>query len=249
MNRFTLTEKMIAFELLSGEKNKKELVESLKKKIDFDNQKFDAAIERLQKLKFVEEKEGKYFLSKDLLAEFKKIKEIEEKDSFRLKLRAFIEIQAIERSLLEQQLEKIETALKKEKDFTIYNLYREEIIKNEEDSYYSSFIDVILTVRNFQALIKFVIFYGPTAIEIIKPARIDFSVYELQEGLLDLIQMIQKYTEFALKLMNRQELEEFNKQLLKKWKIQQITKKALIRWLTKLFKAIILNFTLISLKD
>jgi len=211
---FTLMEKLIALELLSEAKTEQELIKALSKKEEFSEEKFRKALNHLKELEFIEEKEGKLNLSKELLDEFKKRKEIEEKDSFRLKIHAFIEIQAIERNLLEQQIEKIEEALKKEKDFTIYSLHKEEIIKLEEN--YSSFIDVVLSFKNFQALIKFILFYGPTSIEIIKPERIEFSAFELQEGLLDLIGMLQKYAAVTLKLMNRQELNEFYKKLLKK---------------------------------
>jgi len=207
-------EKLIALELLSEAKTEQELIKALSKKEEFSEEKFRKALNHLKELEFIEEKEGKLNLSKELLDEFKKRKEIEEKDSFRLKIHAFIEIQAIERNLLEQQIEKIEEALKKEKDFTIYSLHKEEIIKLEEN--YSSFIDVVLSFKNFQALIKFILFYGPTSIEIIKPERIEFSAFELQEGLLDLIGMLQKYAAVTLKLMNRQELNEFYKKLLKK---------------------------------
>ena len=63
---------------------------------------------------------------------------------------------------------------------------------------------------------KFIIFYAPTAIEIIKPAKITFDAFELQEGILDLSEFLQKASNEMLKLMNRQELEQFHSKLYKK---------------------------------
>ena len=86
----------------------------------------------------------------------------------------------------------------------------------ESNDYYSSFLDVNFSVKSFSALVRFMIFFGPTSVEVIKPDKITFSAQDLQDGLIDLSDMVQGYTEYITKLMNRQELESFNRELHKK---------------------------------
>ena len=212
MANFTEEQKRIAMLLMYGSKT----AEELNKQLDIPYDKLMQELSGLLKLDVIA-KEGyptKYNLKENISQEVKRRKRISEDDSFKLRLSAFIEMQAIEKTLLENNLAKIEGAVKKEKDFTIYSIEKAEVKK--EDEYYSSYLEVNLTVRDFTTLMHFVMFYAPASLEIIKPAKIEFTAQDLQDGLVDLSDMIHKYTDYITKLMNRKELERFNKNLFKK---------------------------------
>ncbi|MFH1255790.1 MAG: hypothetical protein V1494_00720 [Candidatus Diapherotrites archaeon] len=151
----------------------------------------------------------KYALDENISKKLSERKETAERDSFVLRLKAIVEAQAIEETLLAKELAKIEKFLREEKNFTIYDVFHEKIIK--EGEHYSAFLEVNLSVRDFRALMHLVFFYGPTSIEIIKPEKMEFSLEELQDGLMDATQMVQNYNEYIIGLLNKKELEEFHK--------------------------------------
>ena len=212
MTSFTEEQKRIAMVLMYGSKT----AEELNKQLDIPYDKLMQELSGLLKLDVIA-KEGyptKYKLKENITQEVKRRKRISEEDSFKLRLNAFIEMQAIEKTLLENQLTKIEAALNKEKDFTIYSIEKAEIKK--EGDYYSSYLEVNLTVRDFTMLIHFVMFYAPASLEVIKPGKINFTAQDLQDGLVDLSDMVHKYTDYITKLMNREELDRFHRKLFEK---------------------------------
>jgi len=136
---------------------------------------------------------------------------VAETDKNKLRLRINIEVMAIEENLLKKQLKEIQETIRKEEVFTIYDLIEAEPLQQEE--HYSSYLDINLSIKDFNALMRLMFLYGPTSIEIIKPEKIEFSSRELQEGLLLISEMVHSYTEYVAKHMNREELAEFNKKL------------------------------------
>ncbi len=198
-------QKKIALLLLSEPKTEEEL----NKQLNIPYDKLSVELKEMLKLKLVY-KEGyptKYRLRQDIIDELKKRKKIAETDSFRIRVRAIIELKAVEKTLLERHLEKIKDALGKEKSFTIYDASVAEVV--EADEMYSSFLDVNFSVKDFSALILFLFYYGPTSIEVIKPQKIEFSQFEFQEGLVNLSEIFQKYASFAFKHLNKAELDKF----------------------------------------
>lgn len=159
-------------------------------------------------------KEGyptKYRLRQDIIDELKKRKKISEEDSFKIKIRAIIELKAIEQTLLEKHVKKIIEAIKQEINFTIYSIESAEIV--EEEEMYSTFIEVTLTVKDYSTLILFLFYYGPTSIEVIKPNKLELSQAEFQDGLVQLSGIFQKYADFMLKHLNKEELNKFYKNI------------------------------------
>jgi hypothetical protein len=155
----------------------------------------------------------RYSLKKNIAEEVQKRKKIAETDFNKLKLRAFIEMQAIEEDLLKKQIQRFEETMNKDKSFTVYGLEKAPIEK--QGAYYSTYFEVNFTVKNFAALMRFLFYYGPSSLEVIKPAKIEFSAQDLQDGLLEAADMVQKYSATVHKLMNREELAKFNAELYK----------------------------------
>ena len=209
--RFSDDQKKIAILLLNEPKTEEQLNKQLN--ISFD--KLMMELKAMVKLNVVT-KEGyptKYKLAQNIIDEVQKRKEISEKDAFRIRIRAIIEFKAIEETLLKRHMGKIKEALEKEKPFTIYDIKEEAIV--EEEEMYSSFLEVNLSIKDFPSLIRFLFYYGPTNIEVIKPRKLEFSHFEFQEGLIELADIFQKYADFFTRHLNQEELAKFHNDLYK----------------------------------
>lgn len=210
--KFSEEQKSIAMALLHGPKTLEELSGQL-------NLPYDRLMEEVKEMLRLElvAKEGfptRYCLNESISQTVLRRKELEEVDTNKLRLQLTIEVQAVEEELLKKQLCDISAAIKKERNFLVYDLQQAEPKKEGEN--YSSFIEVNLSVKDFRSLIRLMLFYGPTLVEVVKPKKIEFDAGEIQEGLVDLAEMVQNYTSYIAKLMSRQELEEFNRKLYEK---------------------------------
>ena len=211
MSRFSEEQKRIAILLLHDPKT----AEELNKQLGIPYTKLMAELKSMLKLEVIT-KEGyptKYRLKENIANEVQRRKKVAEDDINELRLRAFIEMQAIEEDLLKKQMGKLKEALDKEKNFTIYSVEEEKPVKDEQ--YYSSYLDINFSVRDFPSLIRFMFFYGPSSIEVIKPAKVEFSAQDLQDGLVDLADMVQKYTAYITKIMGKEDIEKFHQNLYK----------------------------------
>ncbi len=209
MPSFSDDQKKIALLLLSEPKTEEELHKQLN--LPYDRLSVD--LKEMLKLGLVL-KEGyptKYRLRQDIIDELKKRKNIAEKDSFKIKIRAIIEMKAVEENLLKKHLGKIKKAIEEEPSYTIYFINEAEIV--EDGEMYGSFIETILTVKDFPSLVRFLFYYGPSSVEVIKPERIEFSQYEFQEGLMSLSEIFQGYADYFTKHLTKEELAKFYKKI------------------------------------
>lgn len=210
MVKYSEDQKRIALLLVHEPKT----AESLNKQLNIPYNQLLEELKGMIKLKVVEKVDGfptRYSLKQNIAQEVERRKKLSENDSNKLRLRAIIEMQAIEPELLKKQTAKLEEAIKKDSAFAVYNFSKAPTLKQEE--HYSSFIDLTFSVKDFSTLIRFMYFYGPATIEVLKPAKLEIDAFDLQEGLMDMAQMIHKYSEYLTKLLNRSELEELNKRL------------------------------------
>jgi hypothetical protein len=209
MVSFSDEQKKIALLLLNEPKTEEEL----NKQLNIPYDKLTHELKTMLKLNLIQ-KEGyptKYRLRKDIVEKIQERKKISEIDAFKIRVSAIIEFKAIEESLLKRHVKKIAQALKKEKNITIYDIEEAEVIK--EDEMYSAYLDINFTVKNFSALIKFLFYYGPTNIEVLRPNKIEISQFEFQEGLIELSDIFQKYADFFTKKLNQEELENFSRKI------------------------------------
>jgi len=208
---FTDEQKKIALLLLNEPKTE----EALNKQLNIPYDKLTVELKAMLKLGLIS-KEGyptKYTLRQDIIEEVQKRKKIAEKDAFRLRVRGIIEFKAIEENLLNRHMTKIVDSLKKEPNFTVYSVTKADVVEDKEDEMFASFIEANLSVKDFPSLIRFLFYYAPSTIEVIKPDKIDFSNYEFQEGLLSLTEIFQKYADFITKHLTKEELNKFYKDL------------------------------------
>ena len=206
---FSDEQKKIALLLLSETKTE----EDLHKQLNIPYDKLSVELKEMLKLGLVL-KEGyptKYRLRQDIIDELQKRKKISEDDSFKIKIRSIIELRAVEENLLKKHLAKLSDAIQKETAFTVYGVNQADIV--EEDEMYSSFLEVTLTVKDFSSLIRFLFYYGPTTVEVMKPQKIEFSQFEFQEGLIELSEIFQKYADYFQKKLTKAELDRFHKEI------------------------------------
>ena len=211
MPTFSEDQKRISLLLL----HKPKTIEELNKQLNIPHSQLNNEIKEMLKVGVLKKQLGfptKYKLKSSITEAVLKRKEIEATDGDRLlRLRIIIEASAVEQELLEKSLKKIEEALKKEDNFTIYDCILQKIVK--EGEHYHSYLEINLSVKNFQALMRLMLFYGPTSIEIIKPDKYELSMDDMQDGLMDLAEMVHAYNDYFLKQMNQRELDEFHKKL------------------------------------
>lgn len=208
-SRFSEEQKRVALLLMSEPKT----AEELNKQLSIPYDQLMKELKEMLQLEVIT-KEGyppKYELKKEIYEAVRRRKEIEAEDPYKLRLKVIIEAQAIEQEILKKQRKDIEKAIRKEKDFTIYDIKHARIIKSRE--HYSTYMDINASVRNFKALVKLMYFYGPISVEVIKPNKYEIALSDLQEGLMDMAYMIQSYNQYVLKLMSRKELSEFYNKL------------------------------------
>ncbi|MAG22208.1 MAG: hypothetical protein CL943_02800 [Candidatus Diapherotrites archaeon] len=209
MSRFSEEQKRIALLLLHEPKT----AEELNKQLSIPYNKLMEELKAMLKLDVIG-KEGyptKYRLKENIAKEVQRRKKIAKDDMNEIRLKAFVEMHAIEEDLLKKQMNNLKEALEKDKVFTVYSVEEADTLK--EGEYYSSYLDINFSVKDFSALIKFMFFYGPSSIEVLKPARVEFSAQNLQEGLIDLADMVQKYSRYIAKILDKTELEKFHQQL------------------------------------
>ncbi len=209
MPKFSDDQKKIALLLLSEPKTEEEL----QKQLNLSYDKLIVELKGMIKLGLLT-KEGyptKYRLRQDIINELQKRKKIAEDDSFKIKVRAIIELKAVEENLLKKHIEKIKEALGAEKILTVYGISVADIVQDED--MFSSFIEVTVTVRDFSALIAFIFYYAPTSIEIMKPSKIEFSHAEFSDGLVLLTELFQKYAQFAMKHLDKESMDKFYKDI------------------------------------
>ncbi|MDD5148096.1 MAG: hypothetical protein PHH08_01380 [Candidatus ainarchaeum sp.] len=209
MPKFTEEQKKIAMLLLHEAKT----IEDLNKQLNLPYNKLSEEIKGMLKLGVIT-RDGfptKYRLKEKIASEVLRRKKIAEEDDNALRVRAYIEMQAIEEGLLKKNLDKLAEAMQKDQNFTVYSLEKAKIVHEAE--YYISYIEVNLSIKNFDSLVKFVYFYGPSSIEIISPDKITFQAHDFQDGLVNMADMVNKYSAYITKMLNKEELDKFHEKL------------------------------------
>jgi hypothetical protein len=204
---FTEEQKRIAMLLMNEAKTEDEL----NKQLNMPYDKLTNELKNMLKLKVIL-REGyptKYKLKPEIIEEVKKRKKIAEQDSYKIRVRGIIDFQAITPELLEKHMGKIKKALEEEKVFTVYSIDVAEIEHDDENEMYSAFMEVNLTAKDFPSLIRFLFYYGPSTIEVIRPSKIELSQYEFEAGLVDLATIFQKYANYFTKKLTKEELAKF----------------------------------------
>ena len=206
MVKFTEEQKKIAHSLFVSPKS----VEELNIKLGVPYDKLNGQLKEMLRLGLVKV-EGypqKYKLADEVAQGVKRRKEIAEKDPFGLRLKAVVEFKAVEPTLLEKEIKDIEAKLRKDRTFTIYDIYKAPA--QQVGTHYSTYLEVNLSARDFTSIVRF---FGPSSVEVLKPEKIVLSMDDLQDALMEMAEMIQSYNQSMLKSMTKDELEGFARTL------------------------------------
>ncbi|MDP2666936.1 MAG: hypothetical protein Q8P05_05560 [Candidatus Diapherotrites archaeon] len=153
-----------------------------------------------------------FAIKEEIGQELLRRKGLEQEDDNKFRLQITIEVQSIDEGVVGKQLNRILETLAKEPFFKVYSTRLEPTMKVED--MFSGFADVNLSVRDFRALIRLMFFYGPASVEVVKPAKIEFSLQDFQDGLVDMTEMVQGYASYIMSLLNRQKVDDFHDQLI-----------------------------------
>lgn len=209
---FSSEQKRIALTLLHGGP---QTIEELNGSVGIPFDVLSKELKGLVKLKLliVDGYPLKYSLKKEIMEELKRRKEISMDDENPVRLKVLIDVQALVEEVAEKSLAEVEKALREEKDFTVYGVFKAKPISHGETV--TSYVEADVSVKDFKALVRLMYFFGPTSVEVVKPKKLEISIDDLQEGLMDMAEMIQAYNYHVLKAMKKSELESFQKKLFK----------------------------------
>ena len=212
MARFNYLQTKIAIALVKGEKG----IPGIGRLVGETDATVERELKEMEKLGLAEKKGDFYSLKPEIVKEVRRRKELEEQDFFKVRLKAFVEAQALSKWEVEKLLAELKEKMEKDPDYKIYNI--EEGAPAKQEDYYSGFIEVNFSAKDFNAIIKFVLVFGPSTVEVVKPRKVEFTAFELQEGLMDLTDWAYKYNAFIKRHMKREQIEGFNKTLFQQKK-------------------------------
>ncbi len=209
--QFTDAQKKLSLALMNGPLSLEQLVD----KTNGKTTEVQDELKLLMQLKLIslQGTPPHYVLAENVIQELKRRKSIESEDDNLFRVQIMIEVQGVEEELVKRQAEKILENLRKEPFFKIYTHKMEKTEKVDEK--YSTFVEVNLSVRDFRGIVRLIFFYGPASIEVIKPQKIEFTLDNFQDGLVDMTDMVHAYANYIMGLLNRKQVEEFNAKLYK----------------------------------
>ena len=171
-------------------------------------------LDRLVELQVAEKQGNQYVLKPNIASEIERKRTISVQDPYKLRISAVIEVQAVEETLLKKGLGRLTQRIKDNSSLTIYTLKHAEMKKSGEDNF-SSFIEIEFSVKDFESLIKFVYFYGPTVLEVIKPDKVEIEAHDLQDALMFMADLNYRYAELVSQSMSKKQIEEFYNSIYK----------------------------------
>jgi len=212
MMRISETQRKIVVLLNSGPKTTEEITELLGIGFDVTTKELNNMM-KLNIVKKTDDFPTKYRLDDYILKELKRRKEIADKDSFRLKIQMIIDLEGLVEDVVKLHLTRMKELLEREPGITIYDVKTSDIIA--QDNSYFGYLDVTFTAKDFRTLLHIIMFYTPSSIEVLSPTRFDISMYELQDGLIELAQRVQMYSREIQKRLTKEEVDLLSKKIFR----------------------------------
>lgn len=181
-------------------------IEEINKQLDLGFDVLTQEVNTMLKMGLVnktKEYPTRYVLDDYIISELKKRKEIAEKDSYKIKVQMILDVEGVVKEIVDKHLDNIKIMLEKEKDITIYDIKKSDLL--EQDNSYFGYIDITCTVKDFATLVRVIMYYCPSSIEVLSPTKYDISMYELQDGLIELSHRTQNYIKELQKRLSREE--------------------------------------------
>ncbi|MFH0890074.1 MAG: hypothetical protein V1836_02945 [Candidatus Aenigmatarchaeota archaeon] len=117
-----------------------------------------------------------------------------------LKAWVMIESLAVKQEISKQSLEELSKIIDKEQELGIIKKEFKESTKVENPlpnipEAYSTILELEILAKNYGSLVRFVMNYGPSAIEILEPKSIDIELGEAQNVLSEIANMIHRFAQ------------------------------------------------------
>jgi len=202
--KLTNNQRKIIVELIEGPKT----IEYLEKALDFEVNELTEDIKKILSAGIIKKTNDfptKYRLDEFISTQLKKRKEIEENDSFRIKIHMIIDIEAITKEIVDLNLKKVKEVLEEDQNLHIHEIKVGEPMTQE--NYFYGFLDITFTVKNFMYLIHTIMYYAPSVVEVLKPNKLDLSMFELQDGLMEIAQRTSQYVGELQKRLTKEEAD------------------------------------------
>ncbi len=195
MVEYSEVQQKIAKSLLESPKT----LEELREELGVSASELNEELAGLLKLRVVERKEDKYKLI-DLVE--KAVKGAANKP-IEGKFQAYfiIEATSLDKESLEKQLGLLEEKIKKE-NVRVDEIKRLDAIENK--GVYNAYIETTISADSLFDMINFVINYGPTSVEVIKPKTEELNTRQIQEILQQVSSAVYYYTTLIIQLKHAQ---------------------------------------------
>ncbi|MCD6368063.1 MAG: hypothetical protein J7L45_03195 [Candidatus Aenigmarchaeota archaeon] len=116
---------------------------------------------------------------------------------------SMIEVMAVGKDVTEEALKEHVKKIKKEKWIKIYKEKFEPAVetgnKIKDKDVYTQVVELEFIVKGFKELVDFVILYGPSALEVLEPEKIEIKMGEAQETLNRIATVLHNLTTARLK--------------------------------------------------
>ncbi|RLG21666.1 hypothetical protein DRN74_02065 [Candidatus Micrarchaeota archaeon] len=195
MVEYTKEQQQIARSLLKGPKT----IEELRKDLNMPTDEILKHLKELIKLKVVE-KSGfptKYKLLDVIVNRVKSGKESRLSD-YPYEVLMIIEGMSSDKEALEKQMQMLKEKIESEKGIDIIKLNLADVVKNENN--FTTFISLQFGCETFADLIRMIIQYGPSSVEILAPQEAELSIREMQEISNDVMSAVHYYITLIVQL-------------------------------------------------
>ena len=195
MVEYSEEQQRIAKSLLQSPKT----LEELRDELGIDASTLNQELAGLLKLRVVERIDEKYKLI-DLVEKAVKgqpAKPIEGK----FQTHFIIEATSLDKEALEKQLGLLEDKIKKE-NVRIDEIQRMDAIENK--GVYNAYIDVTISTDSLYDMVAFIINYGPTSVEVLKPKSTELTTKQMQEIMQQVSSAVYYYTSLIIQLKHAQ---------------------------------------------
>ncbi|MEM4662954.1 MAG: hypothetical protein QXM75_02950 [Candidatus Diapherotrites archaeon] len=193
----------IAKELVEGPMS----IQELSKALGENPLKIEKELKEMESLKLVSEKAGVFYISEEIKKQFLNRRELVEQEKPKVDIQAYIEVKGLDKKAAIKQMKEIEKAIRAQQSFAVYSI--ETITPEKQGDLYIGHLDVSIGFKSITSLVQFMYLYAPSAIEVIRPAKLEFTAFDFQEALNQMSEFIFKYNAYLETHFKKAEIDRF----------------------------------------
>jgi hypothetical protein len=178
-------------------------------KKEFSNASYEeilTVLKNMLSLKLIK-KEGfpvKYHLSDEIKKTLERRKELSENDKNLIRVSIIIESKSDDKTVLREAMEKILKSLKEDSAYFVYDSTLADIVVH--DDLFSTYISAEVSCADLFNLFRLIYYYGVTAIDVLKPEKLNVGISDLQNSLQTIVDMVHGYAGMIYDLKKKNEI-------------------------------------------